>query len=50
MLYHDMQTKVLKDVVSKGTADGATDSIVQAFNHGIGEAFIEVVEEFIPPV
>ncbi|MFO7634079.1 MAG: hypothetical protein R6W76_16150 [Caldilinea sp.] len=50
MLYHDMQTKVLKNMVSKGAADGAADGIVLAFNYGTGEAFIEEVQEFIPPV
>ena len=50
MLDHDMQAEVLEDMVTVSPADRAADGVVEIFDHPTGEAFVEVVEEFIPPV
>ena len=50
MLDHDMQAEVLEDMVAVSPADRAADGVVETFDHPTGEAFVEVVEEFVPPV
>ena len=45
-----MRTEVLKDMVAERAADSATNGIVEAFDDSTGEAFVEVAQEFIPPM
>ena len=45
-----MQAEMLEAVIAIGTTNGAANSVVQTFNHGTGEAFVEVVEELVPPI
>ena len=49
MFDQDMQAEMFKNMVTKSAADGATDGIIQSFNNRAGEAFVEVIQEFIPP-
>ena len=50
MLDHDMQAEVLEHMVAISPADRTADGMVETFDHRTGEALVEVVEEFIPPV
>src|SRR3972149_2331678 len=50
MFDEDMQAEMLEDMVAIGAANGAADSIVQSFDDCASGAFVEVVQEFLPPV
>ena len=50
MFDQHMQAEMLKHMVAICATNGAANRIVQSFDHCAGEAFVEVVQEFFPPV
>jgi len=50
MFDEHVQAEMLEDMVAVGATNGAANSVVQSFDHSAGEAFVEVVQEFFPPV
>ena len=41
---------MLELVIAIGTADSATNGVIESFDNAAGKAFVEVIQELIPPV
>lgn len=45
-----MQAEIFEQDVAISPSDNSANGIIQSFHDAAGEAFVEVIQEFVPPV